>query len=377
MKSRIIVEIAMTYLPDLGGGETQLKDLVSYLSKYYDVVVITMKPYQNRSQKVSFVEKQGRVTIIRLPRPFRSLIYRRNESRTLANLVYLPLFMVYVLVWSIKHRKEVLAYHLHGVILSPLCVLIKSISRKRCVISIHFTFKGLNKLVDPIIKWSLAKADCVLALSELEKNNLIKFGLPGEKVKRFTYWVDQELFRPIDRDLAREKLGIDKSAFVVLFVGRLIKEKGVHLVLELGNRMKDAEFYIVGIGPLAEDVIRAARELKNVHYVGPLDNSSLPIWYNASNVLIIPSINEEGFGRVIIEALSCGIPVIGSNLGGIPEAITSLHVGKVVRPTPDDFEIAIREIMASSYSREEIRKYAEERFSIKNAETILECLTGK
>ena len=377
MENKIIVEITRTYLPDLGGVETHLKDLVSYLTKYYDVVVITMKPYQNRSQKVSLVEKIGRVTIIRLPRPFRSLIYRRNESNTLADLLYLPLLTIYVLVWSIIHRKDVLAYHLHGVILSPLCVLIKSITRKRCVISIHFTFKGLNILVDPIIKWSLAKADCVLALSELEKNNLIKFGLPGEKVKRFTYWVDQELFRPIDRDIAREKLGIDKSAFVVLFVGRLIKEKGVHLVLELGKRMKDVEFYIVGIGPLAEDVIRVARELKNVHYVGPLDNSSLPIWLNASNVLIVPSINEEGFGRVIIEALSCGIPVIGSNLGGIPEAITSLYVGKVVRPTPDDFEIAIREIMASSYSREEIRKYAEERFGIKNAETILECLTGK
>lgn len=374
MERKIIVEVAMTYLPDIGGGETHLKDLVSYLSKYYDTVIITMKPYQNRKEKLPFIEKTERITVIRLPRPFKSLIYRNNEWRPLASLLYLPLLTIYVFIWFAIHRKEVLAFHLHGLLLSPLCALLKSVSRKRCVISVHFTFKGLGRIVDPIIRWSLAKADCVLALSELEKENLIKLGVPREKIKKFTYWIDLELFRPIERITARDKLGIDKFAFVVLFVGRLIKEKGIHLVLDIANKMKDIEFYIIGDGPLRDYVIKASRELKNVHYVGSVENSSLPVWLSAANVLIVPSINEEGFGRVIIEALACGIPVVGSNLGGIPEAIGSSHVGKIVPPTPEDFVKAIREIMSLSYSSHEIRRYAEERFSVKNAEVILKCL---
>ncbi|BBD73481.1 hypothetical protein HS1genome_1870 [Sulfodiicoccus acidiphilus] len=184
------------------------------------------------------------------------------------------------------------------------------------------------------------------------------------------------MFKPIERTAARERLGIDKSVFMVLFVGRLVEGKGVHIVLEIAKIMKDVEFYIIGDGPLREDVTRASLEARNVHYVGPVNNLSLPVWLSASNVLIVPSTGEEGFGRVIIEALACGIPVVGSNLGGIPEAIGP-HVGKIVPPTPEEFMRAIREISRSPYSSQEIRRYAEERFSIKNAEIILRSLTDR
>jgi len=198
-------------------------------------------------------------------------------------------------------------------------------------------------------------------------------GIPREKVLKFTYWVDLESFKPIERAIAREKLGIDKSIFMVLFVGRLIEEKGIDIVLEVAKNMEKIEFYIIGDGPLREKVLKSSSEIKNLHYVGPVDNFSLPSWYSASNVLVVPSTSEEGFGRVIIEAFACGIPVIGSNLGGIPEAIQP-HVGKIVSPNPQEFIKAISEVSKSSYSRWEIRKYAEERFGLKNAETILRCL---
>ncbi|WP_158613779.1 glycosyltransferase [Sulfodiicoccus acidiphilus] len=184
MERKVIVEIAMTYLPDIGGGETHLRDVVSYLSKYYDTVVITMKPYQNRKERLPFVEKTGRVTVIRLPRPLRSLIYRNNEWKPLASLIYLPLLTIYVFIWSIIHRNEVLAFHLHGLLMSPLCILLKSVIRRRCVISVHFTFRRGGRIADSVVRWSLARADCILALSELEKENLLKFGVPREKVKR-------------------------------------------------------------------------------------------------------------------------------------------------------------------------------------------------
>ncbi|MGC9088513.1 MAG: glycosyltransferase, partial [Conexivisphaera sp.] len=91
-------------------------------------------------------------------------------------------------------------------------------------------------------------------------------------------------------------------------------------------------------------------------------------------VFIMPTLNdEEGFGKVIMEALACGTPVIGSRRGGIPEAIEP-SVGKVVEPTLQEFARAIRDVAASNYSRSVLREYAEKRFGPQNAEIILECL---
>jgi len=218
------------------------------------------------------------------------------------------------------------------------------------------------------------KADYVLVPSNLEKENVIKFGIQKEKVKIFTNWVDLNTFKPIDRNVAREKLKINRSSFVVLFVGRLIEEKGVKLLFEVAKNIKEFEFYIVGDGPLRGDVSRAAEENDNLHFVGLVDDQYLPLWYNASDVLVVPSIGEEGFGRVIIEALACGVPVIGSNLGAIPEAIKS-DVGIIVDPNPQDITRAIREIVNSQYDRFKIRKYAEEKFGLKNAEEIMQLIS--
>jgi len=372
-KKKVIVQVALTYLPDIGGGETHLRDLVSYISKYHDTVVITMKPYQSRKEKVPLVEKTGNVSVVRIPRPMRSLIYSNGKWRPFATLIYLPYFYIYVAFWSLRYKNAIIAFHLHGLLLAPLCVFLKRITGRKCIISVHFTFKGGGKILEEVVLWGLRRADHVLALSELEKENLIKLGIPREKVLKFTYWVDLESFKPIERAIAREKLGIDKSIFMVLFVGRLIEEKGIDIVLEVAKNMEKIEFYIIGDGPLREKVLKSSSEIKNLHYVGPVDNFSLPSWYSASNVLVVPSTSEEGFGRVIIEAFACGIPVIGSNLGGIPEAIQP-HVGKIVSPNPQEFIKAISEVSKSSYSRWEIRKYAEERFGLKNAETILRCL---
>jgi len=374
MARETVVEIAMTYLPDIGGGETHLRDLIEYISRFYKTVVITMKPYQANRGNPPIVERTKMITVIRLPRPLRYLAFRDSEWRPSAALIYMPLFFSYITLWSVVKGKEVKSFHMHGLLLTPLCAFLKILTGKRCIISVHFTFRGGDGILYKVLRWSLTKADYVLVLSNLEKENMIKFGIPKEKVKRFTYWVDLNTFKPIDKNAAREKLRINRSSFVVLFVGRLIEEKGVKLLFEVAKNIKEFEFYIVGDGPLRGDVKRFAEENDNFHFVGPVNNQSLPLWYNASDVLVVPSISEEGFGRVIIEALACGVPVLGSNLGGIPEAIKS-DMGIIVDPNPQDITRALREIANSQYDRFKIRKYAEEQFGLKNAEEIMQLIS--
>ena len=90
-------------------------------------------------------------------------------------------------------------------------------------------------------------------------------------------------------------------------------------------------------------------------YLGGLKSEQLKDFYSLSNTLIIPSTHDEGFGRVILEALACGIPVIGSNRGGIPEAVN--------KEVSILFDVSIKNVSKSIIEMEErISKKGEEYF---------------
>ena len=139
--------------------------------------------------------------------------------------------------------------------------------------------------------------------------------------------VDATLFRPLDRGDAKRLLGI--NGFVAGYVGRLVAEKGLmDLVAAIRSCPDDVHLVFVGSGPLKEDLARFAEKLgkgKQLHLLPARPAGELPILMNAMDVLVLPSRTtprwKEQFGRVIIEASACGIPVIGSNSGAIPEVV--------------------------------------------------------
>lgn len=139
--------------------------------------------------------------------------------------------------------------------------------------------------------------------------------------------VDAELFRPMDRALARQNLGI--YGFVVGYVGRLVEQKGLlDLVEALPLCPADISVVLVGSGDYQQPLIDRARALKCSHRLRiiparPLQE--LPELMNAMDVLALPSRTtarwKEQFGRVLIEASACQTPTIGSDSGAIPEVI--------------------------------------------------------
>ncbi|NQS88963.1 glycosyltransferase family 4 protein, partial [Patescibacteria group bacterium] len=96
--------------------------------------------------------------------------------------------------------------------------------------------------------------------------------------------------------------------------------------------------------------------------------NNLPLHYNAADAVIMPSQYEEGYGRVILESLSCGTPVIASNRGGIKEVLTD-SVGMLIEPTEEEITKALKEINLKELSKN-CRPYAEEMFSSHNALVI-------
>jgi len=138
--------------------------------------------------------------------------------------------------------------------------------------------------------------------------------------------VDTRLFRPADPARTRARSG--PEGFMVGFVGRLVAEKGVDLLLRAVATLPGAHVLIVGVGPQSEALADQAAALglaARCRFVGALPYDATAEYIRAMDVLVLPSRTtphwKEQFGRVLVEAMACGVPVIGTATGAIPEVI--------------------------------------------------------
>ena len=182
------------------------------------------------------------------------------------------------------------------------------------------------------IRKVLKNADVVFAVSNALRHEIIATGVSGIGDKTKLSWnsVDIDKFsNKGDDSFKREYNLTDKP--VVLFVGNLIKRKNVDSLLE-AKKIANSDYYlvIVGDGPLFKKLRKKVEEenIRDVIFTGSRNDveNILP----SADVLVLPSFSES-FGLVLIEALACGKPVIGSNVGGITEIITD-DVGLLVNP---------------------------------------------
>ncbi len=142
------------------------------------------------------------------------------------------------------------------------------------------------------------------------------------------------------RHEAREKLGGDPDAFKVGIVGRLVPEKG-HEVLMNAAMKGGFEVHVIGDGPLLSD-LRYRFGRPEIRFHGRVPETA--DFMIGLDTVCVPSIWEEALGLVVLEAMSLGLPIIASNVGGIPEAVAHGSTGLLVPPGDPD-------ALASSISR--------------------------
>jgi glycosyltransferase involved in cell wall biosynthesis len=189
------------------------------------------------------------------------------------------------------------------------------------------TNQNILKKNPPPFSWieqaSYRRASLALAYSEEARQVMARKGLkiPSEIVP---YATDTRLFTPRDASDSRRALGLD-GATVVGYLGRLVPEKG--------NPVK---VLLVGAGAAEADLRRQAGELgvaDRVVFAGVVTHAEAPNYMACLDVFVLPSRTtptwKEQFGRVIIEALSCGVPVVGSDSGQIPHLIRDTGGGLV------------------------------------------------
>jgi len=199
----------------------------------------------------------------------------------------------------------------------------------------------LNRIPDPASKWltqlAMHRASFVVTKSEHLRQKAIQMGINGRKVRTIRNGCDPNVFHLADRGTARAQLAIDADAELVLFVGRLDSKKGIVELLEafasLASRRPKLRLAYIGDGPGCEQLRAKAKRFALEHQIilmGPYPSHKVAQWLAAANVLALPSYNE-GYPNVVIEALSCGRPVIATNVGGILELVNE-ESGILVSP---------------------------------------------
>ncbi len=144
--------------------------------------------------------------------------------------------------------------------------------------------------------------------------------------------IDTNFFKPIEKEKARKKLGI-KGEKIFLCLGRLGHEKNIDIVLR-GLKNADAKLIIAGKGPAEKKMKRLKKELglrKKVSFVGYIPEKLKPLYFSSADALILASTSETQ-GVVVVEAMACGIPVIGANSLAIPEIIEEGKNGYLFEP---------------------------------------------
>jgi glycosyltransferase involved in cell wall biosynthesis len=199
------------------------------------------------------------------------------------------------------------------------------------------------------VKRALRKSEKVIALSNDLKRGAIALGTKEDKMCVLPDGVDTDTFKPVDKRLARTKLNLP-DGFLVLFVGHLFKVKRVDKLIRIAaNLNNDFDFRIVvaGDGPERRNLEKMAEklEVRNVSLAGEIPHADMPLYMAAADVLALPS-EAEGLPSCVQEAMACGVPVVASNVGGLPDLITNGVTGYLAN-NEMEMETYLKQMMSS------------------------------
>ena len=186
--------------------------------------------------------------------------------------------------------------------------------------------------------------------------------IPPEKTTVLYNCVDTARFRPVPRDSGallalQKKLGIANGDRVLIFAGRLTAEKGAdHLLRAMQLLPAHCKALIVGSyhynaevkSDFQQQLYALADSLKDrVIFTGYVQHDDLPLYYNLADAAVLPSVWDEPAGLTNLEAMACGVPVITTDSGGIPEYVGDSVVLERSERLGEDIAAAVQQLLAS------------------------------
>lgn len=223
-------------------------------------------------------------------------------------------------------------------------------------------------LIKNLLRTTFKQANSMVAVSHSLGELMVAEGVDRKKLSIIPNGIDSHRFFYVDRLQARQKLGLKANGKILLTVCALVELKGIHILVEalhlLQQRgIKDFNAFIIGEGemrPLLEGKIANYGLEAQVKLIGQVANENLPNWYNASDLFFLGS-SREGWPNVVCEAQACGVPVVATNVNGIPEILDSDELGIMVERNPEAFAEGIQQALTKDWSRELIARKGQQR----------------
>jgi len=357
----------------VGGIERHVKNLVDYCCQNNKEAVFLLPSFKQESR-----EKIGNVTIIK--KDFLNLSYKKFFDKKEIPAKELKIkskeFFDFVKnLIKVENIKIVNAQNFHlslppvyNLMLNMVCFL----ENVPMVMRMHSFIKSeMQKSLVNDLSW-----EKILCVSKSVAGDCYSKGISIDRLHTQYLGVNRKDFRPfLDKSWLKKNLGIPDNSKVILHASRIIsgrrdilKEKGITTLLEAFSQIlnKDPLYRLViavASPPkhlkaefhYALDKIKGYAQLHNIEtkiFLKEFSLEEMPLVFNGADLFVLASENET-FGQVYIEAMACGIPVIGTNVGGVPEIITDGFNGFLIAPgNPSNLAQKIEEV----FSNEQLKK---------------------
>ena len=358
----------VTFSHELKGGmELHTRVLSSSLAKRgHDVTILTTSIEPNRE----LVQVENKVKIHYLPVPTPGRYCNEYLHLSVDRFAELHSNMPFDIIWSeslgaigyikkIRKKKRLPIFakmqgSLWGSILTSIRAA-RSLTKKWPIIFAY----NLPSMLLQFFKWQIPiikESGIVICPSpqtaaEIRKESLVK----RSKLFVSVNGIDVDLFKPDSalRQKGRKILSLNDSDFLILNVGRLTSDKGIHILLKAItlclSKIPNLVLVIAGVGNELKNLKILAKSLgieNKVRFTGFIPNEELPMYYNASDLFICPTVRVESFGIVIAEAMACGKPVISSASGGTKYLVEDKISGILV--PPGDIDVLTKKIIKVS-----------------------------
>lgn len=202
-----------------------------------------------------------------------------------------------------------------------------------------------NWLMKRVVIFALKRCDYITPNNQEHKQRLLELGIPEEKITVIPNGINIKKFKPGNQFTLRRKLNLPKNKKILLFIGWLIPRKGCDYLLkampEVIKQNKNLKLIIIGEGILENQLKNLAKELQITDYVdfiGKKSPDEIPLWMNAADIFVLPSLSE-GKPNVVGEAMASGLPVIATSVNGTPDFIENNKNGFLI-PAKDSLVLA-------------------------------------
>jgi len=274
------------------------------------------------------------------PKEFKALVHFKGIMDNFRLITYL-ISLFFNLLWITKEY-DIDIIHAHSVIPTGLIgVIIAKIMRKPVFITSHGmdinNFEN-NYFFKKLITFSLNNCNKAIAVSEDLAKKMGSLGIDQKNIMVLRNAVDTDRFKPIKNKDLRKYYKIKDNNILILFVGYLDAFKGIFELIdafyEVNKNKDNIKLMVIGEGPKENELKKKVSKLdleKSVIFTGNINPNDMPPYYQNADIFVLPSYTE-GLPLVLIEAMACGLPVVVSNVGGIPEIIEDCKNGFLIPP---------------------------------------------